>query len=127
MGQVSRAGLAGGSSSISKSRRGASRSEVGVAAVTHRSVRTRCLVAWVRGLDLSQVMFSRLVPNLREIGLLTRRTTNVGLRYFDVDAADKLTGEQLLHDLDLKWCRVAARSGTTPWLCACDGRIVGRA
>jgi hypothetical protein len=53
-----------------------------------------------------QVMFSRLVPNLREIGLLTPRIMpyyeKVGLlRYFDGAAADKLTGEQMLHDLDL--------------------------
>jgi hypothetical protein len=48
-----------------------------------------------------RVMFSRLVPNLREIGLLTPRVMGryeeVGLmRYFGGLAADKLTAEQLL-------------------------------
>jgi hypothetical protein len=47
------------------------------------------------------VMFSRLVPNLREIGLLTprimQRYDEVGLmKYFGGLAADKLTTEQLL-------------------------------
>jgi hypothetical protein len=47
------------------------------------------------------VMFSRLVPNLREIGLLTprvmKRYEEVGLmQYFGGLAADKLTAEQLL-------------------------------
>jgi hypothetical protein len=49
--------------------------------------------------------FSRLVPNLREIGLLTPRVLpryeQVGLlRYFDGLSADKLTAEMLLRDLD---------------------------
>jgi len=48
-----------------------------------------------------QVMFSRLVPNLREIGLLTERVMpryeEAGLmQYFGGPAADKLTAEQLL-------------------------------
>ena len=52
-----------------------------------------------------QVMFSRLVPNLKEIGLLSPRIMphydRVGLsRYFDGPSADKLTAEQLLHGLD---------------------------
>ena len=52
------------------------------------------------------VMFSRMVPNLREIGLLSDRIKphydRVGLsKYFGGLAADKLTGEQLLTDLDL--------------------------
>lgn len=47
------------------------------------------------------VMFSRLVPNLREIGLLTERVMpryeEAGLmQYFGGPAADKLTAEQLL-------------------------------
>lgn len=51
------------------------------------------------------VMFSRLVPNLREIGLLTPRILphyeRVGLlAYFDGKAADQLTGDQMLSDLD---------------------------
>jgi hypothetical protein len=50
-------------------------------------------------------MFRRLVPNLREIGLLTPRIQasyeRVGLmRYFGGVAADKLTGEQMLAELD---------------------------
>jgi hypothetical protein len=50
-----------------------------------------------------QVMFSRLVPNLREIGLLTPRVMpryeEVGLmKYFHGPAADQLNAEQLLAD-----------------------------
>jgi hypothetical protein len=50
-----------------------------------------------------QVMFSRLVPNLREIGLLTERVMPryeaVGLmQYFHGPAADQLNAEQLLTD-----------------------------
>jgi hypothetical protein len=53
-----------------------------------------------------QVMFTRLVPNLREIGLLTPRIMphyeRVGLaRYFDGRAADSLTAEEMLNDLDV--------------------------
>ena len=49
-------------------------------------------------------MFSRLVPNLREIGLLSPRIMpryeEVGLmQYFGGVAADKLTAEKLLADL----------------------------
>jgi hypothetical protein len=52
-----------------------------------------------------QVMFSRLVPNLRAIGLLTERIMpyyeKVGLlAYFDGVAADNLTAEQMLRELD---------------------------
>jgi hypothetical protein len=52
-----------------------------------------------------KTMFSRLVPNLREIGLMSARIQphyeRVGLmRYFDGAAADKLSGEQLLRELD---------------------------
>jgi hypothetical protein len=52
-----------------------------------------------------QVMFSRLVPNLRAIGLLTERIMpyyeKVGLlQYFDGRAADNLTAEQMLRELD---------------------------
>ena len=52
-----------------------------------------------------QVMFSRLVPNLREIGLLSDRIKQhydrVGLmKYFGGLAADRLSGERLLADLD---------------------------
>jgi hypothetical protein len=51
------------------------------------------------------VMFSRLVPNLREIGLMSPRILpryeRVGLmRYFDMPSADRLSGEQMLAELD---------------------------
>lgn len=51
------------------------------------------------------VMFSRLVPNLREIGLLTDRIrpayAAAGLeKYFHGLSADHLTGDQLLGDLE---------------------------
>jgi len=54
--------------------------------------------------DFRTVMFSRLVPNLREIGLLTPRIIpryeEVGLmKYFGGLAADKLSAEKLLSDL----------------------------
>jgi len=50
-------------------------------------------------------MFSRLVPNLREIGLLSpriqQRYEQVGLmRYFDGAAADQLSGSQFIAQLD---------------------------
>jgi len=50
-------------------------------------------------------MFSRLVPNLREIGLMSERIRpqyeRVGLmRYFNGAAADELTGEQMIRELD---------------------------
>ncbi|PRP91046.1 ribonucleotide-diphosphate reductase subunit beta [Enhygromyxa salina] len=52
-----------------------------------------------------QVMFSRLVPNLRAIGLMSERILpyyeKVGLlQYFDGVAADGLTAEQMLRELD---------------------------
>ena len=51
------------------------------------------------------VMFSRLVPNLREIGLMSDRILRdyerVGLmEYFNGPAADQLTGDQMLAELD---------------------------
>jgi hypothetical protein len=51
------------------------------------------------------LMFGRMVPNLREIGLLSDRIKphydRVGLsRYFGGISADKLTGDQMLADLD---------------------------
>ena len=51
------------------------------------------------------VMFSRMVPNLREIGLLSDRIRphyeRVGLgKYFTGLAADQLTGDQMLAELD---------------------------
>ncbi len=58
------------------------------------------------GMDrFRHVMFSRMVPNLREIGLLTDRIkphyARVGLdRYFDGLAADRLSGDQMLADLE---------------------------
>jgi len=55
--------------------------------------------------EFRHTMFSRLVPNLREIGLLTPRIQarydEVGLmRYFDGVSADHLTGDQMIADLD---------------------------
>ncbi len=52
-----------------------------------------------------QLMFSRLVPNLREIGLLTPRVMphydSAGLlAYMHGASADKLTGEQMIRELD---------------------------
>jgi hypothetical protein len=58
------------------------------------------------GMDrFRHVMFSRMVPNLREIGLLSDRIkphyARVGLeKYFGGLAADALSGEQMLADLD---------------------------
>jgi hypothetical protein len=50
-----------------------------------------------------QVMFRRLVPNLREIGLMSDRILpryeQVGLMtYFDGRAADQLTAAEMLSD-----------------------------
>ena len=55
--------------------------------------------------EFRHVMFSRLVPNLREIGLLTERIKphydSVGLlRYMGFKAADQLSGDQILSELD---------------------------
>ncbi len=52
-----------------------------------------------------RTMFSRLVPNLREIGLLSPRIQphyeRVGLmRYFNGAAADVISGEQMIRELD---------------------------
>ncbi|MCB9779323.1 MAG: ferritin-like domain-containing protein [Alphaproteobacteria bacterium] len=62
------------------------------------------------------VMFSRLVPNLREIGLLTDRIQpayrDAGLmRYFDGAAADALSGDQMLAELDAERASEVARGG----------------
>lgn len=56
--------------------------------------------------EFRQVMFSRLIPNLREIRLMGPRILPryeaVGLlRYFDGKAADQLSGEQMISDLDV--------------------------
>jgi hypothetical protein len=55
--------------------------------------------------DFRRTCFSRLVPNLREIGLLTPRIMpsyeKAGLsQYFGGAAADKLSGDQMLAELD---------------------------
>ena len=52
-----------------------------------------------------QVMFNRLVPNLREIGLMSDRIKphyeRAGLmKYYDGASATQLSGEQLIADLD---------------------------
>ena len=66
----------------------------------------RELVLQAPGLNkFRQVMFSRLVPNLREIGLMSPRILpkyeRAGLlQYFSGVAADRLTGEQMIRDLD---------------------------
>jgi len=69
---------------------------------------------WVEVLETSRgfaefrhVMFSRLMPNLREIGLLSDRIRphyeRVGLmRYFDGRAAPEITGDEMLAELDLE-------------------------
>lgn len=55
--------------------------------------------------EFRQVMFSRLVPNLREIGLLSPRIipaydeANL-MQYFKGAAADQLSAEQMIRDLD---------------------------
>jgi hypothetical protein len=56
-------------------------------------------------MEFRQTMFLRLVPNLREIGLLTPRIIpryeEVGLmKYFGGDAADKITGKGMIAELD---------------------------
>jgi hypothetical protein len=56
-------------------------------------------------IEFRSTMFSRLVPNLREIGLLTPRITaryeQVGLmKYFGGVAADRITGKGMLAELD---------------------------
>jgi hypothetical protein len=55
--------------------------------------------------EFRKTMFSRLVPNLREIGLMSPRILQhyerVGLmQYFGGLAADKLSGDQMLSELD---------------------------
>jgi hypothetical protein len=55
--------------------------------------------------EFRTVMFSRLVPNLREIGLLSPRIIphyeKVGLmKYFGGKAANAITGEQMINELD---------------------------
>lgn len=67
----------------------------------------KAFVTEVPGMQLfRQVMFTRLVPNLREIGLLSPRIMphydRAGLAcYFDGRSADKLTAEDMFKDLDL--------------------------
>lgn len=66
----------------------------------------RTFITEARGMKMfRRVMFERLVPNLREIGLLSARIRpyyeKVGLlQYMDGLAADKLTAEQMLRDLE---------------------------
>jgi hypothetical protein len=55
--------------------------------------------------EFRQVMFSRLVPNLREIGLLSPRIIpqyeRAGLmKFYNGVAADQVTGEQMIIELD---------------------------
>ena len=63
--------------------------------------------------EFRHTMFSRLVPNLREIGLLSpriaRRYEEVGLmRYADGAAADRLTGDAMVAELDREAAASAA-------------------
>ena len=56
-------------------------------------------------MEFRSTMFARLVPNLREIGLLTDRVIpryeEVGLmKYFGGDAADRITGKGMIAELD---------------------------
>ena len=55
--------------------------------------------------EFRTVMFTRLVPNLRAIGLMSERILpryeQVGLmKYFGGAAAPELTGEQMIRELD---------------------------
>ncbi|MDP3275478.1 MAG: ferritin-like domain-containing protein [Deltaproteobacteria bacterium] len=55
--------------------------------------------------EFRKTMFSRLVPNLREIGLMSprimKRYEEAGLmQYFGGLSADKLTGDQMIQELD---------------------------
>ena len=64
--------------------------------------------------EFRHVMFSRLVPNLREIGLLTPRVqaryAEVGLmRYFGGLSADHLSGDQMIAELDRGGASVFAK------------------
>jgi len=63
--------------------------------------------------EFRKTMFSRLVPNLREIGLMSPRIIQqyerVGLmQYFGGLAADKLSGDQLIRELDEQAASLAA-------------------
>lgn len=63
--------------------------------------------------EFRKTMFSRLVPNLREIGLMSPRILahyeRVGLmEYFGGVAADKVTGEQMIRELDEQALVIAA-------------------
>ena len=66
----------------------------------------RAYVTNVPGMrEFREVMFSRLVPNLRDIGLMTPRILpryeKAGLlQYFGGVAAPDLTGDQMLAELD---------------------------
>ena len=66
----------------------------------------RSIVTHSPGMErFRHLMFGRMVPNLREIGLLTDRIrphyARVGLEpYFGGVAADQLTGDQMLKELD---------------------------
>ena len=74
----------------------------------HRLTRTQWKTFITRSKGLStfrDVMFRRMVPNLREIGLLSDHVRphydRVGLgKYFHGAAADRLTAQMILDDLD---------------------------
>ncbi|MBP7681778.1 MAG: hypothetical protein KBB95_07790, partial [Deltaproteobacteria bacterium] len=55
--------------------------------------------------EFRRVMFGRMVPNLREIGILSDRIKphyeQVGLaRYFGGKSADEITGDEMIAELD---------------------------
>jgi hypothetical protein len=68
-------------------------------------------------------MFARMVPNLREIGLLSDRIKphydRVGLsKYFGGVSADQLTGDQMLSDLDGR--PASTNEPSTQWAAAAE-------
>ena len=63
--------------------------------------------------EFRHVMFSRMVPNLREIGLLSDRIKphyeQVGLsKYFGGKSADEISGDEMIHELDAAGHHMAA-------------------
>jgi hypothetical protein len=87
----------------------------------------RELVTHAPGMQLfRQVMFSRLVPNLREIGLMSPRILPMYektglLAYFGGVAADRLSGEQMITELD------ATRDQSLAYLTEANQQALGRA
>jgi hypothetical protein len=84
----------------------------------------RALVSTAPGMEeFRHVMFRRLIPNLREIGLLSERIRpayqRVGLlRYFGEKAANEITGDDMIRDLDA--AVAAAKAGQPEYLAAAE-------